>query len=95
MLNSKAFKALAHPVRRDILKRLRNGRLSAGEIAEAYDMSKPSLSTHFAVLKQARLIQSERKGNHIYYRLNVTVADEVVSALMDVFGTQKDNHKEK
>jgi len=90
VLNSNAFKALAHPVRRDILKRLRDGQLSAGEIAEAYDMSKPSLSTHFAVLKDARLIQPERKGNHIYYRLNVTVADEVLSALMDMFGIEKE-----
>lgn len=90
MLNSKAFKALAHPVRRDILKRLRDGQLSAGEIADAYDMSKPSLSTHFAVLKQARLIQAERQGNHIYYRLNVTVADEVLSGLMDIFGIEKE-----
>ena len=90
MLNSKAFKALAHPVRRDILKRLRGGQLSAGEIAEAYDMSKPSMSTHFSVLKTARLIQAERKGNHIYYRLNVTVADEVMSGIMDIFGIEKE-----
>ncbi len=90
MLNSKAFKALAHPVRRDILKRLRDEQLSAGEIAEAYDMSKPSMSTHFSVLKEARLIQAERKGNHIYYRLNVTVADEVLSGIMDIFGIEKE-----
>lgn len=90
MINSKAFKALAHPVRRDILKRLRDGSLSAGEIADAYDMSKPSMSTHFKVLKDARLIQAERQGNHIYYRLNVTVADEVLSGLMDMFGIEKE-----
>jgi len=90
MLNSKAFKALAHPVRRDILKRLRGGQLSAGEIAAAYDMSKPSMSTHFSVLKQARLIQAERKGNHIYYRLNATVADEVLSGIMDIFGIEQE-----
>ena len=90
MLNSKAFKALAHPVRRNILKRLRDGQLSAGEIADAYDMSKPSMSTHFSVLKEARLIHAKRKGNHIYYCLNVTVADEVLSGIMDIFGIEKE-----
>ena len=90
MLNSKAFKALAHPVRRDILKRLRGGALSAGEIAKDYDMSKPSLSMHFSTLKAARLILMQRRGNHIYYSLNVTVADEVLSGLMDIFGRQEE-----
>ncbi len=90
MLNNKAFKALAHPVRRDILRRLRGGQLSAGEIADAYDISKPSMSIHFKVLKEARLIQAERKGNHIYYRLNVTVGDEVLSGIMDIFGIEKE-----
>ncbi len=91
MLNNNAFKALAHPIRRDILKRLRIGPLSAGELAQNYDISKPSLSTHFFVLKKARLIQQERKGNHIYYRLNATVADEVLAGLMDMFGIEKGN----
>lgn len=90
MLNNNAFKALAHPIRRDILKRLREGPQSAGELADEYDISKPSLSTHFTVLKDARLVQTERKGNHIYYRLNATVADEVLAGLMDMFGIEKD-----
>ena len=91
MLNNNAFKALAHPIRRDILKRLRGGPLSAGDLAQNYDISKPSLSTHFSVLKKARLIQQDRKGNHIYYRLNATVADEVLAGLMDMFGTNKED----
>ncbi len=91
MLNNNAFKALAHPIRRDILKRLRGGPLSAGHLAQNYDISKPSLSTHFSVLKKARLIQQDRKGNHIYYRLNATVADEVLAGLMDMFGTNKED----
>lgn len=91
MLNNNAFKALAHPIRRDILKRLREGPQTAGDLAVDYDISKPSLSTHFGVLKDARLVQTERKGNHIYYRLNATVADEVLAGLMDMFGIEKDN----
>lgn len=90
MLNNNAFKALAHPIRRDILKRLREGPETAGNLAEKYDISKPSLSTHFSVLKDARLVQTERKGNHIFYRLNATVADEVLAGLMDMFGIEKD-----
>ena len=86
MLNNNTYKALAHPIRRDILKRLQDGPLSAGELAEAYDISKPSLSTHFSVLKQSHLIQPERKGNHIYYRLNTAVADEVLAGIMDLLG---------
>lgn len=90
MLNNNAYKALAHPVRRDILKRLREKPMSAGELAELYQMSKPSMSTHFNVLKEARLIQAERQGNHIFYRLNITVADEIMAAVMDMFGIEKD-----
>ena len=90
MLNNNAYKALAHPVRRDILKRLRDKPMSAGELAEMYQMSKPSMSTHFNVLKDARLIQADRRGNHIFYRLNVTVADEILAAVMDMFGIDKE-----
>lgn len=90
MLNSNVFKALAHPVRRDILKRLRAGPLSAGELATHYDMSKPSLSAHFSVLKSADLIFARRDGNHIFYHLNVSVADEILTMVMDVFGIEKE-----
>jgi len=64
--------------------------MSAGELADLYQMSKPSMSTHFNVLKAARLIQAERNGNHIFYRLNVTVADEILAAVMDMFGIEKE-----
>lgn len=91
MLNSNVYKAIAHPVRRDILKRLRAGPQTAGELAKHYDMSKPSLSAHFSVLKDADLIFARRQGNHIYYNLNLSVANEVLSALMDLFGIEKEN----
>jgi DNA-binding transcriptional ArsR family regulator len=83
---------MAHPVRRDILKQLRSGPKTAGALAALYDMSKPSLSTHFTVLKQARLIQAERKGNHIFYRLNATVADELLAGVMALLSVNKDEN---
>ena len=90
MLNSNVYKAIAHPIRRDILKRLRVGPKTAGDLAEAYEISKPSLSSHFSILKEADLIFARRDGNHIYYNLNLTVANEVLAALMDMFGIEKE-----
>ena len=90
MLNSKTYKAIAHPIRRDILKRLRAGPKTAGDLAEAYEISKPSLSSHFSILKEADLIFARRDGNHIYYNLNLTVANEVLAALMDMFGIEQE-----
>ncbi|MDB2439038.1 autorepressor SdpR family transcription factor [Hellea sp.] len=90
MLNRNVYKAIAHPIRRDILKRLRAGPKTAGELAGEYDISKPSLSSHFSILKEADLIFARREGNHIYYNLNLTVANEVLAALMDMFGIEKE-----
>lgn len=89
MLINKAFKALAHPIRRDILKRLRAGPLHAGAFAPLYDISKPSLSSHFTLLKEAGLIDPERDGNHIFYRLNATVADEILAGILELLGTDE------
>lgn len=94
MLINQAYKALSHPIRRDILKRLRKGAMSAGEFAPLYDISKPSLSSHFTILKEARLIDPERDGNHIFYRLNTTVADEVLAGMMELLGTDAAQGKE-
>jgi ArsR family transcriptional regulator, arsenate/arsenite/antimonite-responsive transcriptional repressor len=79
------FKALAHPVRRKILRMLRERPMAAGEIAEAFEIAKPTLSGHFAVLKAADLIQADKTGTTIMYRLNVSVAEEALAALMDLF----------
>ena len=84
MLNSEVFKAIAHPVRRDILKRRRADPVTAGELAKAYAMSKPSLSAHFKVLKAADLVSGERDGNFVRYHLNVTVAEELLAAMMEL-----------
>lgn len=90
MLNTNAYKAIAHPIRRDILKRLRSGPKTAGDLAKHYDISKPSLSSHFSILKEADLVFTRRDGNHIYYNLNLTVANEVLAALMELFGIEKE-----
>ncbi len=80
------FQALAHPVRRAVLKKLRDGPMSAGELAAAFPVSKPTMSRHFAALKDAGLIRAERVGTTIRYRLNVSVADEAIAALMGLLG---------
>lgn len=81
---SDAFDALAHPVRRQILKLLRDGTKSAGELAAHFDLSKPTLSGHFAVLKVAGLVTTERRGTTILYRLNMSVMEEAMAALLSL-----------
>ena len=85
---SDVFAALAHPVRREILKLLRGRPMSAGELAENFTIAKPTLSGHFAVLKGADLVTTERKGTTIVYRLNLSVVEEVMAALMAIAGTK-------
>ena len=79
------FKALADPTRRAILKRLQEGSETAGEIAKSFEISKPSLSHHFNILKAADLVRTERRGQHIVYSLNATVLQEAMAMLLDVF----------
>jgi DNA-binding transcriptional ArsR family regulator len=87
---SDVFDALAHPVRRKILKLLRGGPMSAGDLAECFDLAKPTLSGHFAVLKNADLVTGERKGTSIFYRLNMSVLEEAMAALMAIAGTERE-----
>ena len=84
-LNS-VFKALADPTRREILRLLSGGERTAGELASSFDMSKPSMSHHFAVLKEAELIRSRRDGQQIYYALDTTVLEDVLTRLWDHLG---------
>jgi DNA-binding transcriptional ArsR family regulator len=87
------FAALANPARREILRLLRNGAKNAGDLAGRFDLAKPTLSGHFAVLKAAGLITAERKGTTILYRLNMSVLDEALAALMDIAGTGESRPK--
>jgi DNA-binding transcriptional ArsR family regulator len=80
-----AFKALADPTRREILRLLRGGEKTAGELARQFDMTKPSVSHHFAVLKQADLIASRRDGQQIYYYLNTTVVEDLLALVWGLF----------
>lgn len=72
------FKALNDPIRREILKYLREKDLSAGEIADRFNISKPSISHHLEILRQADLVNSEKQGQFIVYSINTTVLDEVL-----------------
>jgi len=86
MAGHKAFKAIADPTRREILSLLRNGERTAGELAEHFDMTKPSMSHHFTVLKDADLIISRRDGQQIWYSLNTTVVQDLLAWSMDLLG---------
>jgi len=84
------FKALADPTRRAILKTLRRGSLTAGDLAEQFPITRASLSHHFAILKAADLVRTERRGQHIVYSLNATVMEEMMALLMDLFAADTD-----
>jgi ArsR family transcriptional regulator, arsenate/arsenite/antimonite-responsive transcriptional repressor len=84
---SDLFAALAHPTRREILRLLRGGPMSAGDLAAHFELAKPTLSGHFNVLKAADLISAERRGTTLLYRLNLSVMEEAVAALMELAGT--------
>ena len=80
------FKALSAPTRRAILEQLRHGRLTAGEIASAFDLSAATVSHHLAMLRQAELVIDQREGKYIYYELNLTVVDELLAWAADLKG---------
>ncbi|KMY54407.1 MULTISPECIES: autorepressor SdpR family transcription factor [Bacillaceae] len=80
---NEAFKALSDPSRRKILHLLKKEDLTAGEIAGHFNMTKPSISHHLNLLRQANLVESEKKGQHIIYSLNTSVFEDVVTWFMD------------
>ena len=88
--DNRAFKALGDSTRREILGLLRRGEMTAGDLAERFDMTKPSMSHHFAVLKEADLITSRRDGQQIWYSLNTTVVQDLMAWAMDLIRGGKD-----
>ncbi len=88
---NEVFKALADPTRREILRELRGGERTAGELAELFPLTKSTLSGHFAVLKAADLVQTEKRGTTVLYRLNTTVFQDVLTGLLGLFG-EPDTH---
>ncbi|MEN8201773.1 MAG: autorepressor SdpR family transcription factor [Bacteroidota bacterium] len=79
---NRVFKALNDPTRREILELLKEKDMNAGEIAEHFAISKPSISHHLDLLKQADLVLSEKNGQFITYTLNITVVEDIIQWLM-------------
>ncbi len=80
------LKALADPIRREILNLLKNGPLSAGEIVDHFSVTGASISRHLSVLKEADLIRDRREGKFIYYELNASVLEEIMLWITDLKG---------
>jgi DNA-binding transcriptional ArsR family regulator len=89
---NEAFKALADPTRREILRLLRGGERSAGELAELLErrLSKPTVSHHFAVLRAADLVGSRKEGQQVYYFLNTTVVEDLLAMIWGLFSADGD-----
>lgn len=86
------FKALSDPTRREILSLLKQGRMTAGQIGEHFDTSGATVSHHLTILRQAGLIEDRKSGKYIYYELNTTVFQEVLSWIQTLM--EADNHEE-
>ncbi|MBQ9964888.1 MAG: winged helix-turn-helix transcriptional regulator [Clostridia bacterium] len=83
------LKALADPIRREILNLLKQGRLSAGDIAEQFPVTAASVSRHLSVLKEADLVRDTREGQYIFYELNASVLEETLLWLTDLKGENR------
>ena len=89
------LRALADPIRREILDLLKNGRMSAGEIAQHFPVTGASVSRHLSVLKDADLIRDKREGKYIFYELNTSVLEEIMLWLTELKGASDDGNDEK
>ena len=78
------FKALNDPIRRAILEILKERNMTAGDIAERFDVGKPTISHHLDLLRQANLVSSDKDGQFVVYTLNTTVLDEIMKWLLDL-----------
>ena len=85
------LRALADPIRREILNMLKGGRMSAGEITERFDVTGASISRHLSVLKEADLIRDTREGKFIFYELNASVLEEIMLWITDLKGDNDDD----
>ena len=80
------FKALADPTRREVLQLLRSRPMTAGELSDRFAVSKPTMSAHFAVLREAGLVDADRQGKTILYRLKLSVLEDAILGFSQVFG---------
>ena len=85
---SQVFKALSDPTRRQVLALLRNGPLTAGVLADHFDVSKPTMSAHFAVLREAHLIDSTKQGKAVVYCLKLSVLEDALLGFVQMMGRQ-------
>lgn len=88
------LKALADPIRRDILNILKNGRMSAGEITSHFSVTVASISRHLSVLKDADLVRDTREGQFIFYELNASVLEEIMLWITELKGDSSNDKKE-
>lgn len=88
------LRALADPIRREILNMLKKGRMSAGEITEHFSVTGAAISRHLSVLKEADLITDQREGKFIFYELNATVLEEIMLWLSELKGGGDDAERE-
>jgi DNA-binding transcriptional ArsR family regulator len=87
------MRALADPIRRQILGMLKGGRMAAGDIVEKFDVTGASISRHLSVLKEADLIRDTREGKFIYYELNTSVLEDIMLFISDLKGGNGDEQK--
>jgi DNA-binding transcriptional ArsR family regulator len=83
---AEVFKALSDPTRRRVLQLLRERPMTAGELAEHFDVSRPTMSAHFAVLREANLIDATKKGTTITYRIRMSVLEEALLGFAGALG---------
>ena len=89
------MKALSDPIRREILNLLKQGRMSAGDIVEHFEVTGAAVSRHLSVLKDADLIRDRREGKYIYYELNASVLEEIMLWIADLKGDNKNENDKK
>ena len=87
------MRALADPIRREILNMLKSGRMSAGEITERFDVTAAAISRHLSVLREADLIRDTREGKFIYYDLNASVLEEIMLWISELKGDGANDEK--
>ncbi len=88
MTMNKVFKALADPTRRKVLELLRQRPMTAGELSDHFPVSKPTMSAHFSVLQEAGLVDAEKNGRAVLYRLKMSVLEDALLGFAEVFGLE-------
>ncbi len=92
---NRVFKALSDPTRRRVLQLLRERPMTAGELADEFDLSKPTMSAHFSVLREANLIDADKKGTTITYRLKMSVLEDAWLGFAETFGFEPKQNRDR